>query len=683
MKRSFVVCLVCVALTFPALANSARASEPVKITATHPLEPLSALEMKAAYEIVKARFTSDPDLPDKLRFPMLVLSEPPKQTVLAWKTGDTFPRVAHVEVLHNESNRTWVALVDLRQAKLVSIEQIPEGAQPALTESENVEADAIIRAYKPWQDAMRARGVNPDLAYLDIWAPGDTPLPDEVAAQLPYGQNTRLLRYLVFDRGAKLDAFDPLAPQNPYDRPVEGVVVTVDMNAGAVVHMTDTVVHPVSTESGNAPARVMPKPLMNEQLQGSDIDRQGRLVRWHNWQFYVALHPREGLVLYDVRFADQGTLRPIAYRMALSEIYVFYGLGDENWVWRSAFDVGEYNAGIWAQALKVNGDIPENAELLDAVFFSDTGPGAANQTGTHDLPATVALYERDAGILWSRTDPEQRRSRHPLRARAGGYLELLDRQLHLRLRLDLQARRQHRDPRRCSPAPHSIAAPTPRPKPRRPRSASTEGGARGRTQPSTLPQLPAGSRRGRPAQSLDGDGGRASARHRLQELVRGHQQHIKREGFRDANPFALRHWHVEGSSTNAFGKPTSYALEPGGVAVPYSAPDFPGLDARRLCSASAVGDEVSGGRAVRRRNLPQSGQDSRRLARVREGRSQPGEAGRGGLVHRGLHARDAARGFSGDVRRDHRLSPSATRVLHAQSRPRRRRSELVGALAAR
>ena len=33
MKRSFLVCLVCVALTFPALGNSARASEPVEITA--------------------------------------------------------------------------------------------------------------------------------------------------------------------------------------------------------------------------------------------------------------------------------------------------------------------------------------------------------------------------------------------------------------------------------------------------------------------------------------------------------------------------------------------------------------------------------------------------------------------------------------------------------------------------
>ena len=55
MERSLLVCLVCVALALPAVANSARASLPVEITATHPLEPLSALEMKAAYEIVTAQ----------------------------------------------------------------------------------------------------------------------------------------------------------------------------------------------------------------------------------------------------------------------------------------------------------------------------------------------------------------------------------------------------------------------------------------------------------------------------------------------------------------------------------------------------------------------------------------------------------------------------------------------------
>lgn len=578
MTRSLLVCLVCIAIAFPAFGTSTRASEPIEIAATHPLEPLSALEMKAAYEIVKSRFTSDPDLPDdKLRFPMLVLNEPPKQTILAWKPGDTFPRVAHVEVLHNESNRTWVALVDLRQSKLVSLEQIPEGAQPALIDSENKEAEAIIRDYKPWQDAMRARGVNPDLAYLDYWAPGDAPLPDEVAALLPHGQNTRLLRYLTFDRGAKLDAFDPLAPQNPYDRPVEGVVVTVDMNAGAVVHMTDTVVHPVSSESGNAAATVVLKPLISEQPRGSDIDRQGRLVRWHNWQFYVALHPREGLVLYDVRFADHGTLRPIAYRMSLSEAYVYYGLGEENWVWRGALDVGEYNAGMWAQTLKVNQDVPENAQLLDAVFFSDTGPDAENETGTRDFPATVALYERDAGILWSRTDPSnnERDTRYARELVVtwncwiGNYVYSFDWIFKLDGSIETRVLLTGTTLNRGTNDASEPSAPKV--------GIDTKG---------VLVAAPNHQHFLSFRLDLDVDG----PLNDMMEMEVAHlpntgfknsfaatMHYIDREGFRDANPFTLRHWHVEGSSKNAFGKPTSYALEPGGVAVPYSAPDFPGL----------------------------------------------------------------------------------------------------------
>ena len=54
-------------------------------------------------------------------------------------------------------------------------------------------------------------------------------------------------------------------------------------------------------------------------------------------------------------------------------------------------------------------------------------------------------------------------------------------------------------------------------------------------------------------------------------------RHLEKEGYRDADPFTMRHWHVESTRENAFGKPTSFALEPGGVVVPYSAPDYPGL----------------------------------------------------------------------------------------------------------
>ena len=173
------------------------------------------------------------------------------------------------------------------------------------------------------------------------------------------------MRCLTFDRRAAPDTFDPKQPHNPYDRPVEGVVVTVDLNARQVVHMSDTVVFPVLAESGNGstPARSL-RPLTVAQPAGSDIQLSGRLVRWHGFTFHVGLHPREGLVLSDVRFDDHGVLRPVAYRLALSEIYVPYGLGEASWSWRGAFDVGEYNAGSLAQTLEVDRDVPENLSLI-------------------------------------------------------------------------------------------------------------------------------------------------------------------------------------------------------------------------------------------------------------------------------------------------------------------------------
>ena len=50
-----------------------------------------------------------------------------------------------------------------------------------------------------------------------------------------------------------------------------------------------------------------------------------------------------------------------------------YALPDKNWVWRSAFDVGEYNIGQYAEALRKNVDVPENAVFLDESVMSDTG----------------------------------------------------------------------------------------------------------------------------------------------------------------------------------------------------------------------------------------------------------------------------------------------------------------------
>jgi primary-amine oxidase len=366
--------------------------------ATHPLEPLSAGEHTAAAEIVRAHFIAENGLPDEaLLFPFMALREPAKSVVRA--STALFPRLAVVHVFHPPSNRLWIVTVNLLAARVTDLDLAPAGTQPAVAAEEYVVADEIVREYGPWAAAMRARGLNPDDVYVDVWAPGDLELPAAVVASLPHGSRTRLLRALSFLRGASLDDFDPDSPQNPYARPVEGVVVTIDMNQRRVVHMTDTLRRPVSRESGNAASRRTGlKPMRVVQPDGGGFEVDGRLVRWQNWQFYAVLHPREGLVLYDVRYQDGDRLRPIAYRLSLSEIYVPYGVPDENWSWRTAFDVGEYNLGMYAQSLEPNRDVPEHTHFFDAVFASDAGE-------PFDMPATIGMYERDNGILWTRTDP--------------------------------------------------------------------------------------------------------------------------------------------------------------------------------------------------------------------------------------------------------------------------------------
>lgn len=374
------------------------------LAADHPLQPLSSQEIRDTVRIVNKYF-ADSGLPtDRLQFPGVTLSEPPKSAVLQFlDSGGPMPaRRARAEIMHYPSNRLWVATVDLGSGSVVANVLQSAGTQSSVTATEFVNADTVVHANSLFKAAMMARGLDPDLCYLDVWAPGDVP----GAGALTYGPKTRLLRVIAYYRGARKVTSNP--PQNPYDRPIEGVVVTVDMNAetmiagkpvqGRVVDVFDSGVRPTSSESGNADQTRAPlNPLNVSEPQGPNYTRtlaDGRQLRWQNWQFYVVLHPHEGLVLYDVRFAG----RRIAYRLSASEAYVPYGIGDVNWLWRSAFDLGEYWPGTFAQKLEAKLDVPENAQFFSATFATDAG-------GTANYPNTIGVYERFDGFAWTRTDP--------------------------------------------------------------------------------------------------------------------------------------------------------------------------------------------------------------------------------------------------------------------------------------
>jgi len=109
------------------------------------------------------------------------------------------------------------------------------------------------------------------------------------------------------------------------------------------------------------------------------------------------MHPRDGLTFYQISYNDKGKDRPILYRAGVSEMVVPYADTSPSWAVRSAFDVGEYRFGWLSTALKMGKDVPENAVLLDALFADDEGKPLVGK----DL---IAIYERDAGILWRHYD---------------------------------------------------------------------------------------------------------------------------------------------------------------------------------------------------------------------------------------------------------------------------------------
>jgi primary-amine oxidase len=364
-------------LAFAACATAANA-------ARGPLDPLTRGEITRTFRVIER----SRDLPATAFFPIVSLREPPKAEVLRWAPGDSFRREAFAQVYDRATNRLFEAVVDLRTQRLRSFVERP-GAQPAVFGDEYESADVAVRADARWRAAMARRGIDPDDVFLDLWAPGEVDLPH-------VEPGVRLLRALSFFEGGL---------PNPYARPIEGVLVTIDANRMQVVDVQDTGARPVNRTSSDASGTARPRlaPLVVRQPRGPGFRIRGSKVSWQGWRFRVGFNPREGVVLHQIGFRRGGRVRPIIYRMALDEVYVPYALPDPTWSWRSALDVGEYNLGQFLERLERGVDVPTNAVFLNEVTPSDLG--SAGDPAVIALDHGVALYERDAGVLWDRLDP--------------------------------------------------------------------------------------------------------------------------------------------------------------------------------------------------------------------------------------------------------------------------------------
>ncbi|WP_448573513.1 primary-amine oxidase [Trichothermofontia sp.] len=378
-----------------ALAENPRLFDPVDhtplaaidpITGTsigHPLDPLSAAEISQVVEIIQ----QNRDLTDAARFSYITLQEPPKAEVLAFTPGHDFSRKAFTTVYEIEQNRIFEAVVDLNTQAIASWQEV-SGGQPPLLWEDFETVDEIVRNDPRWQAAMRRRGIeNLEDVIIDGWAPG-------LMTEAEKAGGARLIRGLSYLAGDDT---------NFYGRPIEGIIVTVDLNSRTVDNVLDTgVISPISDEyfgydtDAIAP-RPEPAPLQVLQPEGADFTIQGNEVSWQNWRFRFSLEPREGLVLHQVSYQDSEEERPILYRAGLSEMVVPYADPDPTWSFRNAFDFGEYGLGRLANTMALGREVPEHGVLLDTVFADDFGE-------PYVAPSTVGIYERDGGLLWGHYD---------------------------------------------------------------------------------------------------------------------------------------------------------------------------------------------------------------------------------------------------------------------------------------
>ena len=120
------------------------------LAAAHPLDPLTADEIRVAAQVARtdARFAS-------AQFASILLDEPAKADVIAWRPGTTLARQARLVVMTPAS--VFEVVTDLTARRLVSATE-RKGVEPPVMMSE-FEAAKVVLTHPEFRAALAKRGV--------------------------------------------------------------------------------------------------------------------------------------------------------------------------------------------------------------------------------------------------------------------------------------------------------------------------------------------------------------------------------------------------------------------------------------------------------------------------------------------------------------------------------------------
>jgi primary-amine oxidase len=301
-----------------------------KVVQNHPLDPLSHDEIAAAVAIVKK---AHPDV----HFNTITLWEPRKADMMIWMASTTEATRPHrvVDVVTvGRGSKVFDGLVDLNEGRLISWAQI-DGVQPMLTVEDLQIVETIVRKDPKVIEQCGVLGIPPEdmhKVYCDPWTIGY----DE-----RFGVKLRLQQALMYYR--------PHIDDSQYTYPLDFCPI-YNADTREVIHIDIPKVRiPLNTapptnyhaeaQKAKGGYRKDLKPLYIEQPEGVSFTMEGRVLKWQNWNVHVGFNHREGIVLSDIRYNDQGNVRPVFWRLSMAEMVVPYGNPDHPHQRKHAFDL--------------------------------------------------------------------------------------------------------------------------------------------------------------------------------------------------------------------------------------------------------------------------------------------------------------------------------------------------------
>jgi len=355
-------------------------------TTPHPLDPLSADEVRRAVAVVRAH--AGPDA--QLRVVSIETREPAKDGYLAWRdaAGPRPPREASLVLLDHGRHRGAEAVVSLDADRVSAFDLLGPDVQPAIHIEEYDLAGAIVRADADYRAALALRGIDdPEQVHVEAWSIGKV---DD------HGRLVRCISWL------RADADDVI----PYAQPLYGLLVTVDLHAEAVVRVDDAGpgTRPRARNrqddyrrGGGRPYREDLRPIDIRQPEGPSFELDGHHLSWQKWDLRVGLHPREGLVLHDLAYVDAGERRQVCHRASIAELVIPYGDPNPTVHFKNVFDTGEYGLGNLTNSLVLGCDCLGEIRYLDGVAADLAGVPVV-------IGNAICIHEEDVNLLWKHSD---------------------------------------------------------------------------------------------------------------------------------------------------------------------------------------------------------------------------------------------------------------------------------------